>query len=243
MKKLYFLLSALLISLSSFAQADLQILHNLQAGDTIKIKPTNPPQYNFAYGFVNHGPNALTQTDTIYLRTPYTTPGFFTLTLPAAGVPVGDTVYFLDTVGFSSGPASGPMPWCDSIWAKNSTNAIIPDTGMSNNELCTTVNILNLTASISETFGAVPSATVVNLNVYPNPAVSSISFDYNVPVHMPVSVAVYDVVGRKVYQEDLGQQIGSQKKTVNVSNFTNGIYMVELLIDGQKHVGRVLVQK
>ncbi|HYD22474.1 MAG TPA: T9SS type A sorting domain-containing protein [Flavipsychrobacter sp.] len=241
MKKLYFLLSALLISLSSFAQADLQILHNLQAGDTIKIKPTNPPQYNFAYGFVNHGPNALTQTDTIFLKTPYQ--NYFILTLPAAGVPVGDTVFFLDTTGFVTGPASGPYSWCDSIWAKNSSNAIIPDTGMSNNELCTSVQILNLTASISETFGTVPSATVVNLNVYPNPAVSSISFDYSVPVHMPVSVAVYDVVGRKVYQEDLGQQIGSQKKTVNVSNFTNGIYMVELLIDGQKHVGRVLVQK
>ncbi len=241
MKKLYTLAALFMLSVTSaFAQADLAILHNVQNGDTIEIATTNPPQYVFAYAFVNHGPNALTQTDTLFLSTPYTV---FKLTLPPAGLPATDTVYFYDTTGFNQGPATGPSQWCDSIWAKNSSNAIIADPVMANNKLCNSIYILNTPVSISEKLGGSKGSTTASLNVYPNPAVSSVSFDYYSNSYNEATMIVTDITGRKVYQENLGNVNGAQKATINVNNFSNGLYIVELRVGNTKQVGKFSVQK
>ncbi|MBL7718174.1 MAG: T9SS type A sorting domain-containing protein [Flavipsychrobacter sp.] len=241
MKKIYFFVAALFSAFTSFAQADLAILHNVQNGDTIKIMSTNPPQYALVFGFTNYGPNALTSTDTLFLATPYQT---IKLTLPGTGLPVNDTVFFLDTVGFTSGPATGPGQWCDSIWAKNVNSVVIADPVMSNNKLCSSIYILNLTTSISETFGSTKNGPGVSrMEIYPNPAVNSISFSYEASEPGRATVTITDITGRKVYQEDLGQVYGAKQATINTSSLTQGIYIVELSVNNTKYIGKVVIQK
>ncbi len=241
MKKLYTLAALLMLSFTSvFAQSDLAILHNVQNGDTIEITPTNPPQYVFAYAFVNYGPTALTQSDTLFLSTPYTV---FKLTLPSAGLPASDTVYFYDTTGFNQGPASGPSQWCDSIWAKNSSNTVVADPVMSNNKLCNTIYILNTPTSVADKLGSSKGSATAKLNLYPNPASSSVSFDYYSNSYKEATMIVTDITGRKVYQENLGNVNGAQKATIDVNNFSNGLYIVELRVGNTKQVGKFSIQK
>lgn len=242
MKKLYTLAALFMLSVTSaFAQADLAIIHSVQTGDTITVDATNPPAEIFGYSFVNYGPNALTQTDTLFLRTMYTQ-GYFVLTLPVAGLPVNDTVYFYDTVAFTGGTQpTGNLNWCDSIWAKNSSNAVIVDPTPSNNKMCHVVYLNNISLSVGEQFTT--SKSGASLNVYPNPASTSINFDYYANSFADASVLVTDVTGRKVHQQKLGNVQGAQKATIDASNFSNGLYIVELRVGNTKQVGKFSVQK
>lgn len=244
MKKLYsfaiLLMLACSTSYKSSAQTDLGILHNIQDGDTIKIMTTNPPQYVFVWGFVNYGPNALTQTDTLFISTPYIT---YKITLPPGGLAVNDTTFVADTTGFNSGPATGPSQWCDSIWAKNSSNAVIADPVMGNNKLCNTIYILNTPSSIGDKLNGSKSSNVAKLQVYPNPAVNAANFDYYTNNYSEAFVSVTDITGRQVYKKDLGSGQGARKANLDIAGLSNGVYIVELRAGNIKQVGKFVIQK
>ena len=62
----------------------------------------------------------------------------------------------------------------------------------------------------------------------PNPAINFINVVY--PLNT-VSVRIYDMVGRNVYQVKVGQQKSSH---LNISNFSKGKYNVEILTTSDK---------
>jgi hypothetical protein len=220
-------------SFKASAQTDLQLVHYVS--DTIECG-NQTPAYIFAYLFINNGANALTQNDTIVLATPYAT---LNLLLPQTGLPVGDTVGFLDTVAF--GPQFSPtqqVQWCDSIWAKSGT--IIVDPVIANNEDCDQVQIINDPASVKN------FATKINegsLAVYPNPATNSISFNYYGNSIQETMITVIDITGRKVIRKSLGKMNGAQKADVDVSSLSNGIYVIELNSGYQKQTSKFVIQK
>lgn len=245
MKKLYFLLSATLISLSSFAQTDLGIVNLVQTNDTFVIQTTGGPTYTFSDTFFNLGPTALSVTDTIFFRTPYHQP-YIRLTLPVGGLPVGSSVYFNDTLSFvSGGIPTGPYSgWCDTVWAKNVNSVVITDALQGNNKTCKTVYIKNNTLGIgSQPIVGSSASNGKMLNVYPNPATNLISLDYYSNNINDACIMVSDIMGRKVYQKNLGAVSGAQKVDVDVNNFSNGIYIVELRVGESKQVGRFVIQK
>ncbi len=237
MKKLYSLVILLMLACSTSykasAQTDLEIIHYIT--DTIECG-NQTPAYIFYYQFINNGNVALTQTDTIVLSTPYMT---IQLLLPQTGLPVNDTVTFIDTVGF--GPTFSPtqqVQWCDSIWARS--GAIIMDPDLTNNKTCDAMQIINNPASVKNV------ATRINdeaLYVYPNPATNAISFDYYGNSMQETVITVTDITGRKVIRKSLGKMNGAQKADVDVSTLTNGIYMVELNSGYKKQTSKFVIQK
>ncbi|HEV7620701.1 MAG TPA: T9SS type A sorting domain-containing protein [Flavisolibacter sp.] len=63
------------------------------------------------------------------------------------------------------------------------------------------------------------------LRFYPNPAVSVISFDFQKPYDKGFSLQIYNFLGRKMYE----QLNVSDHTTINLSDFTRGVYIYQLL--------------
>ena len=63
------------------------------------------------------------------------------------------------------------------------------------------------------------------LRFYPNPAVSVISFDFQKPYDKGYSLQIYNFLGRKMYE----LMNVSDHTTINLSDFTRGVYIYQLL--------------
>lgn len=243
MKKLYTLIAALFISFSSFAQADVEVFHhNLNNGDTLKIQ--NPLIGRIiAWGYVNHGPNPIMSTDTLFMQVKLLSGNnVYKLLLPSAGIPVGDTVNFVDTFAFSNGPANGTtVEWCDTVWVKRGTS-VLADPVISNNKVCKTLNVKNTTVSVYDLFTR-GKAGIAKLDVYPNPANNVIYFKHEFDGKNDAVVYVRDMVGRTIREERLGRLYGDRQVSVDMTSVPAGLYTVELVSGDFRSVGRILIQK
>lgn len=240
MKRIY-MMFAFLLALSFGAKAqstDLALYTNLKTGDTIIIDSVNSVSYILAFTFVNKGANALTATDKIHLSTEYQT---FNLSLPAAGMPVNDTLYFIDTVSLSNGPASGVVTWCDSIWATNAAGAVILDPVMPNNYNCKNVYIKNRNGKtgLGDIFKGAEKVTLVT---YPNPASNLVSFKFDF-ANTTASVRITDIAGRVVMTKEFGKLSGEKELNMDISALNNGMYYLELTTDGKRGISKFTVQK
>jgi arabinoxylan arabinofuranohydrolase len=63
----------------------------------------------------------------------------------------------------------------------------------------------------------------------PNPATSSVSIAYTVPHSMPVTLKIYDVIGRLVKSVDDASFGGMNQFKIDVRNLTSGNYFVKLI--------------
>jgi hypothetical protein len=240
MKRIYMMFACLLaLSFGAKAQStDLALYTNLKTGDTIIIDSVNTANYILVFSFVNKGTTALTSTDKIHLATEYQN---FTLSLPAAGMPVNDTLYFVDTVGLTNGPATGAFTWCDSLWATNASDAVITDPVMANNYNCKNIFIKNRNGQTG--IGDIIKGTErVNLVTYPNPTANTVSFKYNFS-NTAATVRITDIAGRVVMTKDFGKQSGEKELSIDVSALNNGMYYLELVADDKRAISKITVQK
>lgn len=82
------------------------------------------------------------------------------------------------------------------------------------------------------------------INVYPNPAVNEVNFDYTFKAATEASVRVLDITGREVYTQAFGKQAaGKQTLKVDVSGLQNGMYTIELITDNAKAVSKFNIAK
>ena len=74
------------------------------------------------------------------------------------------------------------------------------------------------------------------LNVYPNPTNgSTLYMDFQAPINTEAQVVVYDMVGRAVYANNLNNRNEiNNSYSLDVSNLSSGMYMVNLIIDKVK---------
>lgn len=80
-----------------------------------------------------------------------------------------------------------------------------------------------------------------NMTLFPNPANSSVNMSFNLSERSEVTVNVYNTLGEIVYSENKGSLVGSNLVTINTENFSNGMYMVELVAGNTKTVTRMSV--
>lgn len=242
MKRIY-LLIALVFALGAAnttqAQSvDLELYH-VGISDTMFYGGTT--QHIIRWGFINKSGTALVQsTDTIVLRRAYTTNGAngVRLSLPANGLPIGDTVYFTDTVGFSSAPSQNPYNWCDSAFAtRNGT--LMTDTDPTNNVECKTIPFVMQSSSVANIVAENSMA------VYPNPATNNITISYNLNASANNgAIILRNLVGQVVHQEAIADNAkGNRQVTVDVSGLAVGMYTAELNVDGAKAVTKFSVAK
>lgn len=102
------------------------------------------------------------------------------------------------------------------------------------------VDDINVVTTICPT-GINDVADATNLNVYPNPANSSVNMSFELMNREEVTVNVYNTLGEIVYSENKGEMTGKQLVTINTENFANGMYMVELIAGETKTVTRMNV--
>lgn len=67
--------------------------------------------------------------------------------------------------------------------------------------------------------------------IYPNPSQNAITLEMNVRKQGRALLMIYDVLGRCVYNKGFDALQGSQKKTLDVSSYSPGIYFVKITID------------
>lgn len=109
-------------------------------------------------------------------------------------------------------------------------NIFIDDVGVID-EACSTVGINELNVAS-------------DLNVYPNPVVNEAFVQMILTESAPVSIEVYDLLGKVVYNENLGTQpAGEFVNRMNFNDMANGLYLMNITVGGQKVTRKVTVSK
>lgn len=92
-------------------------------------------------------------------------------------------------------------------------------------------------ASVNELIGGVS-----NFQVYPNPASSVATVSFNVDQASEVAVRLIDLNGKVLVSNKLEASNGTSSVELNTSNIQAGIYNVELTINGERSVKRLVIQ-
>jgi hypothetical protein len=97
-------------------------------------------------------------------------------------------------------------------------------------------------AKYSSATGIVPiNATVDFLSLYPNPASPSVYMNWTQNDLSPVTVTIYDGVGRQVREWNLGTlSTGDHSQSFDVSTWNDGIYLISLNND-VRHAVKLIV--
>ncbi len=92
--------------------------------------------------------------------------------------------------------------------------------------------------------GVEDQESVVNsLTVYPNPATNKVSVSMVLFDSKPVSIEMYDLLGKKVLDRSMGMQpAGLVNTTFNVDQLQPGVYMVRTMVGDQAKVTKVIVK-
>jgi subtilisin-like proprotein convertase family protein len=140
----------------------------------------------------------------------------------------------------------GPSPVFTYSWSSGQTTqdingvvtgqytvTITDDNGCSLTETYTVPYDTNLTVTGMER---------INVQVYPNPSTGLFVIDYLLITDTDASIVVFDVIGQQVMQRNLtGGTKG--RVTIDLSAYSNGIYMLELQQNGQRAVKRLTLQR
>ena len=80
--------------------------------------------------------------------------------------------------------------------------------------------------------------SAADISIYPNPSNGLFNLKFNSAADGQVSI--YDIVGKKVEQIRLLQGISDY--SFDLSNYTKGIYVVEVAVNGNKYIRKVILQ-
>ncbi|MBL7705227.1 MAG: T9SS type A sorting domain-containing protein [Taibaiella sp.] len=82
------------------------------------------------------------------------------------------------------------------------------------------------------------------LNVYPNPSNGNVNVKHALTTATEVSVKVTDIAGRVVFTQNYGKQAaGEQTFNMNLANFANGVYAIELTAGSQRATSKITIKK
>ncbi len=82
---------------------------------------------------------------------------------------------------------------------------------------------------------------LVSFRMYPNPTSTYTILDFELENESDVVVTVYDMTGKIVASRDYGQ-LSSSTININTIEFETGVYLVELMVNNQKTVKRLIVE-
>lgn len=256
MKRIYATLALLgLLATGAYAQRHCDI-------EAILVTPTEgmtlPCSGDFPvkYLFINHGPDAILETDTLVGLDPeIEDPENGVFTYSGEAVAAGDTLVGYDATtslgitgalinsagnGFVTAPfADGNYKYFAMFLGFSDTTAV-KDTVTSNN-----LSVHNIVINCGGTgiADAVKGLDRTSLFAFPNPAQSKVSFKYTFKAGN-AAVRVTDIAGRVVLTQDFGRQAAGEKTlSVDVSSLTNGMYYLELVTDEQRAISKLAIKR
>jgi len=106
------------------------------------------------------------------------------------------------------------------------------------------IDDISVIGDACSTVGIDEMTNASDLNIYPNPVVNEAIVQMILAESAPVTIEVYDLLGKVVYSENLGTQpAGEFVNRMNFNNMTNGMYLMNITIGGQKVTRKVTVSK
>lgn len=144
-------------------------------------------------------------------------PSFGGGSLPSSTYNVGDV--FTTNFQFTADPS----------WDINEMHVvgILLNNGNIDNAVSLPVSINNNPVSVDNI------SSNVSINIFPNPAVSTTTLLMTIDTEKEVSVSVKSIEGKLIAKGNYGNMIGSHTLTFDVSNFSKGIYIVEVQIGNE----------
>jgi FAD synthase len=94
-----------------------------------------------------------------------------------------------------------------------------------------------------------PSASVetieneIGMSIYPNPTSNNATVTFNLANASDVLVNVTDLSGKVAQSIDLGSVNGAQNVNINVDTLSNGVYMVNVNVNGVVSTQKLVVRK
>lgn len=82
--------------------------------------------------------------------------------------------------------------------------------------------------ALSNTTSVYKVNKTIEANVYPNPATTNLSIEFTLADNLPLTLEVYDNLGRAVYTETTNGVAGSNVLKVNTTTFETGVYFYTL---------------
>jgi len=104
--------------------------------------------------------------------------------------------------------------------------------------------ILNSKETHLDGFSSVPSLDfVLELNVYPNPALHNTNVYFNLSQKKNVEISLYNVLGQQVYAVNMGETLpGTHVQNINVSSLSKGLYQMIVKFDDNMMTKKVVVE-
>ena len=103
-------------------------------------------------------------------------------------------------------------------------------------------NAVSLPVSISTSTNVGNVSSDIDFDIYPNPSNSTTTLLLNLESEKQVSVTLTNVDGRAIAKGNYGTMIGSHSLTFDVSNLSNGVYIVKASI-GKEIIVKKLIKK
>lgn len=106
-------------------------------------------------------------------------------------------------------------------------------------------NAIMMRLSTENTSGINENSLNLGLNVYPNPAnaQANVSFTIN-NAPSDVVITLTDITGKVAYTNNLGKvNIGGHETTINTDSLSNGVYMVNVTVDGVTNTQKLIIRK
>lgn len=92
------------------------------------------------------------------------------------------------------------------------------------------ISIDNILVTGTKTVGINEESREIKSNAYPNPAFDRLYLDLTITSETNVTIEIFDIIGRKVWQENLGNlTLGKQYHSINVSELATGTYEVQII--------------
>lgn len=78
--------------------------------------------------------------------------------------------------------------------------------------------------------------------VYPNPATTNVGLAFNLKSESQINVAVLDMSGKTIASRNYGSMNGASVINYNTTGLSEGIYLVEVTVNGEKMTRRLVIQ-
>jgi len=80
-------------------------------------------------------------------------------------------------------------------------------------------------------------------SIYPIPADAILTVSGNFVFVESLAIRILDITGKELFSENLSKVVGNFSRQIDLSNFSEGTYLVEMIHDGSKDVKRLVIQK
>ncbi len=81
-----------------------------------------------------------------------------------------------------------------------------------------------------------------NLLVYPNPTANELNIEFYIEDKSDINIAIHNVVGQKIYAEQVRSCFGKCKKKISTENLANGVYVISINFEEGTVVKKIIKQ-